>query len=243
MTQTTHDPGPAVARSRADRVLAGTEAPMSTPAGGEVRFGTASWTDPTITKGGVFYPPGVDTPEDRLRYYASRFSLVEVDATYYALPNRRMADLWRERTPDHFTFDVKAHALMTGQPSEVKRLPPELRESLPPELAEKQRIYAKDLPEELADGVWDYFLDALQPLHSSGKLGSVLLQSPRWFVPGGKSRAELLAARERLGDVGFAVELRNSLWFSDRNAGHTLRFFEDNDIPFVMVDEPQGFQS
>jgi uncharacterized protein YecE (DUF72 family) len=154
-----------------------------------------------------------------------------------------MAELWRQRTPDHFTFDVKAHALMTGQPSEVKRLPPELRDALPPGIAAKQRIYAKDLPAELYDAVWDYFVDALQPLHSSGKLGSVLLQYPRWFVPGGESRDQLLAARERLGDVNSAVELRNALWFSERNAEHTLRFFEDNDIPFVMVDEPQGFRS
>jgi uncharacterized protein YecE (DUF72 family) len=243
MAPSKHDPGPAVARSRADATAIGADQPLSTRGGGEVRFGTASWTDPTLTKGGVFYPPGVDTPEERLRYYASRFSMVEVDATYYALPNRRMAEHWRERTPDQFTFDVKAHALMTGQPSEVKRLPPELRKALPRELAERQRIYSKDLPPELATAVWVYFLDALQPLHSSGKLGSVLLQYPRWFVPGRQSRAELLAARERLGDVGFAVELRSALWFSERNAEHTLQFFEENDIPFVMVDEPQGYRS
>jgi uncharacterized protein YecE (DUF72 family) len=216
---------------------------VRTPGGGEIRFGTASWTDPTLVRGAVFYPPGVDTPEDRLRYYASRFSLVEVDATYYALPTRRMAELWNERTPGDFTFDVKAHALMTGQPSEVKRLPPELRDALPATLAEKARIYGKDLPAELNAEVWRLFIDALQPLHAAGKLGSVLLQYPRWFLPGAESHDEILAARERLGDIDSAVELRNARWFSGPNAERTLRFFEDHRIPFVMVDEPQGLAS
>jgi hypothetical protein len=68
-------------------------------AGAEVRVGTASWTDPTLLVPGLFYPEGVDTPEARLRYYASRFPLVEIDSTYYALPTRRVAALWAERAP------------------------------------------------------------------------------------------------------------------------------------------------
>ena len=44
-----------------------------------------------MTAAGVFYPTGADSAEERLQYYASRFPLVEVDATYYALPVRRTA--------------------------------------------------------------------------------------------------------------------------------------------------------
>ena len=240
---TSHDPGAAEALRRANAVGDAAATPLRGPKGHEIRCGTASWTDPTITRGAVFYPPGVSTPEDRLRYYASRFSLVEVDSTYYALPTRRMAELWRERTPDHFTFDVKAHALMTGQPTEVKRLPADLRDALPEAIADKERIYGKDLPPDLYNEVWRIFLDALEPLRSSGKLGSVLLQYPRWFIPGPENRETILDSRERLGDVASAVELRNALWFSERNADRTLRFLGDHKIPFVMVDEPQGFRS
>jgi Protein of unknown function DUF72 len=50
---------------------------------GQVRVGTASWTDRTLIESG-WYPPEADTPETRLRYYARQFALVEVDATYYA---------------------------------------------------------------------------------------------------------------------------------------------------------------
>jgi len=76
-----------------------------------------------MTAAGVFYPPEASSAEERLRYYASRFPVVEVDATYYALPQEQMSQRWVERTPEGFVFDVKAHALMTGQPTETKRLP------------------------------------------------------------------------------------------------------------------------
>ena len=192
-----------------------------------------------MTAPGVFYPPDATTAEDRLRYYADQFPIVEVDATYYALPNRHMGEVWLERTPPDFTFDIKAHALMTGQPSEVKRLPKELREGLPLELLDGKRVYGRDLPPEIYDAIWEQFLDALKPLHSAGKLGAVFLQYPRWFFPSNESRDAIVEARERLGDVPMAVEFRHGSWFNEKNADRTLRFLEKYQIPFVMVDEPQ----
>jgi len=64
---------------------------------GQVRVGTASWTDRTLIASG-WYPPQADTPEKRLRYYARQFPLVEVDATYYALPAAATAQAWAART-------------------------------------------------------------------------------------------------------------------------------------------------
>ncbi|MDQ6886799.1 MAG: DUF72 domain-containing protein [Gemmatimonadota bacterium] len=238
-----HDPGAREAAERARASLAGSVRPIRAAGGGTIRVGTASWTDPSLTASGVFYPAGGDTPEARLRYYASLFPLVEVDSTYYALPTRRMGELWLKRTPDHFTFDCKAYALMTGQPTEVLRFPKAIKDELPATLRQKTRLYAHELPEELYDLVWDIFLDAIAPLHSAGKLGSVLLQYPRWFLPGAENRENILDSVRRLGDVGCAVELRNALWFSDRNTDRTLAFLGENDIPFVMVDEPQGTRS
>ncbi|HUG49025.1 MAG TPA: DUF72 domain-containing protein [Candidatus Limnocylindria bacterium] len=238
-----HDPGPDVAAERAAQVLDAAAQVIELPDGGSIRVGTASWTDPTMTAGTVFYPAGTETAEERLQYYASQFPLVEVDSTYYALPARRTAELWRERTPPDFTFDVKAHALMTGQPTETKRLPKAIREALPAELADKRRIYERDLPAELRDEVWRLFMDGLEPLREGGQLGSILLQYPRWFFPISQSRDEILQAKERLGDQLFAVELRSASWFNEKNAERTTRFLTDNQIPFVMVDEPQGMKS
>ena len=54
------------------------------------------------TRAGVFYPPGTSSADDRLKYYASRFPLVEVDSSYYSLPERATVALWNKRTPNDF---------------------------------------------------------------------------------------------------------------------------------------------
>ena len=173
-----HDPGPEASAERGEAVAEAARKPMKLRKA-SVRIGTASWTDPTMVAPGVFYPPDAKNAEDRLNYYADQFPVVEVDSTYYALPVRRMGELWLERTPPDFTFDIKAHALMTGQGTETKRLPKAIREALPDELKAKTRIYAKDLPEELNDEVWSTFRDGLAPLAERGQLGSILLQYPK----------------------------------------------------------------
>jgi hypothetical protein len=86
-----HDPGAAIAAARADsRSVA---VPLRV-ADANIRIGTAGWTDRTLTAGGVFYPKEVKTPEDRLRYYASRFSMVEADMGFYAIPDRALTERW-----------------------------------------------------------------------------------------------------------------------------------------------------
>jgi Protein of unknown function DUF72 len=58
-----------------------------------ILIGTASWTDKSLIDSGQFYPPAITTAEERLRYYAPQFPLVEVDGAYYALPSARNAML------------------------------------------------------------------------------------------------------------------------------------------------------
>jgi uncharacterized protein YecE (DUF72 family) len=240
-----HDPGFAAASTRAAATHIEQAPVIQVRGGGTISLGTASWTDPTITKGQVFYPKGVTTPEARLRYFASRFPLVEVDSSYYALPKREVAQLWVERTPDAFTFNLKAYAPMTGQPTEVARLPDALREALPEVFAGKARVYPKDLPTELVDAIWAEFLDAVEPLAAAGKLGAIVLQYPRWVVPSPENLAWIADARRRLGDVAGAVEFRNPTWFgtTKRETARTLDFLRDHGLAFVMVDGPQGLAS
>lgn len=251
----THDPGFDDARARADRALASTAADVvgqpivrvgghQLPASHEIRVGTASWTDPTMVRGNVFYPRGVSSAEQRLRYYAEQFPVVEVDSSYYSLPERANARLWAERTPAHFTFHVKAHALMTGQPTEVARLPESLVDALPAALAAKPRLYAKDLPLVLHDAVWAHFIDALSPLREAGKLGGILLQYPRWFLPTPENKDLLAESAARLAGIPATVELRNRLWFrSVETTRWTLDMLRDLELTHVMVDGPQGLES
>jgi probable DNA metabolism protein len=213
-----------------------------------VRVGTASWTDPTLLTPGLFYPEDVTTPEARLRYYASRFPLVEIDSTYYALPSAKVAALWGERAPDGFVFDVKAHAIMTGHPVETARLPRALRDLLPPSLSGAMRLRADELPTAVQDAAWRMFLSALAPLAASGRLGTLLLQFPRWFTPSAASADRLRAARERLHDwyaAGHlaAVEFRHRDWFAPRLRARTLALLESLDLVHVVVDAPPGHES
>jgi uncharacterized protein YecE (DUF72 family) len=209
----------------------------------KILIGTCSWTDPTLLDSG-WYPENVAKKADeRLRYYAERFSLVENDASYYAIPDQKQATLWVERTPDEFTMNFKAFGAITTHPTDPKRLPKELRESLPKEALEKKRLYPKDLPKDVLDEIHARFWVGLEPLRKSGKLGAILLQYPDWFPIGSKNKSEILRARELLPDDTLAVEFRNHTWMEERNQAETLAFLRDNGLTYVSVDEPQGFPS
>jgi uncharacterized protein YecE (DUF72 family) len=210
---------------------------------GRILIGTASWTDPTLVKDGHFYPPDVKTSEERLKYYASKFPIVEVDSTYYFPPSERNSVLWIERTPKDFTFNVKAYSLLTNHPTKRDSLYAEVKDALPDDVSEKARVYRENLPSELVDQVWQRFHDALMPLHSAGKLGAILFQFPEWFVIGRKNKDYIVEAARRLEDFRIAIEFRNESWLNDRNREETLGFLERHDLPLVCVDMPQGFRS
>jgi uncharacterized protein YecE (DUF72 family) len=193
-----------------------------------------------LLESGAFYPAAVRTPEERLRYYARHFSLVEVDASYYALPSVRNAQAWVERTPDDFVFGIKAYAALTQHPLEPGRLDRDLRTELPPHLARQPRVYTHDLPGPLLDTIWDRFRAALEPLRRAGKLGYVLFQMPPWFRPTHESHMHLEAVATRLHDVPVAVEFRQALWMADRLRPRTLDFLRQHGLSYVCVDEPQG---
>jgi len=99
-----------------------------------IRVGTASWTDPTLIDSGRFYPASVRSAEARLQFYASQFDLVEVDSSYYALPNERNGYLWAERTPEDFVFNFKAFRIFTQHPTPLISLPKDIRDGLNPDL-------------------------------------------------------------------------------------------------------------
>jgi uncharacterized protein YecE (DUF72 family) len=205
--------------------------------------GISSWTERTLIKESDFYPPGAKTAEGRLQFYASQFPIVEVDSTYYFPPSERNAVLWIERTPKDFTFNIKAYSLLTNHPTKRESLYADLRDELPKELETKRNLYREQLPDEAVEQVWQRFHDALMPLHSAGKLGAVLFQFPQWFVIARKNKEYLLECRDRLKDFRIAVEFRHKSWLEERNREETIGFLEDNGLPFVCVDMPQGFDS
>ena len=212
-------------------------------AAGKILVGISSWTEPTLLKEGTFYPPEAKSAEERLRFYASQFPIVEVDSSYYFPPSERNSALWIERTPKGFTFNVKAYSLLTRHPTKVDSLYREVKEALPEELASKRNVYAERMPPELLDEVWQRFASALMPLHSAGKLGSVLFQFPQYFVISRKAKDYIIGCKERLPDFRIAVEFRHKSWMEERNQEETATFLAEHDLPLVCVDMPQGFVS
>lgn len=209
----------------------------------KIRVGTCSWTDPTLLSSGRFYPDSARSAEARLQYYASHFDIVEVDSSYYALPNERNSYLWAERTPDDFVFDFKAFRIFTQHPTPVSALPKSIRNELTTELQEKKNLYYRDLPAELVDELWQRFESALLPLDTVGKLGVVLFQFPSWFYPGSQQLDYIEMCKVKLEQYRLAVEFRNNVWLSEKNRAATFDFLRRNGLPFVCVDEPQGFKS
>jgi uncharacterized protein YecE (DUF72 family) len=211
---------------------------------GGVRVGTASWTDPTLIKSG-WYPKGVaSSAEARLRFYATQFPIVEVDASYYYLPREDQAGLWVDRTPPDFVFNIKAFSLLTGHPTRRKALPEDLLGEVAPEHRDKPRLYASHLSADGLAEVWRRFQEALLPLDSAGKLGSVLLQYPEWYTPRRSNREELRAVRDRLPGYQVCIEFRNGTWLAEgRDRERTLELLSELRLPLVCVDMPQGFRS
>jgi uncharacterized protein YecE (DUF72 family) len=169
--------------------------------------------------------------------------LVEVDSTYYFPPSERNSELWIERTPKDFTFNIKAYSLLTNHPTKRESLYKDLQDELPDELEDKKNLYREQLPDAIVDEVWQRFHDALMPLHSAGKLGAVLFQFPPWFTIRRSNKQYLLEVQKRVAPLRAVYEFRHASWFEGANRDETLEFLRQHRLPYVSVDMPQGHRS
>lgn len=204
---------------------------------GVIRVGTSSWADQMLLRSG-WYPRSARTPAARLGHYASRFGVVEVDTSYYAIPTPEVAEGWAAATPAGFTFDVKAFRLFTGHPTPVSVLPRDLRPT-----GSRRQVHRRDLPDGTYDELWARFHAALAPLAATGRLGAVLVQFPPWFGHGEAAKRRILDVAARCRPHRVAVELRHHSWFTEATVLDTLGLLGEHDLTFVCVDMPQGFAS
>jgi len=204
-----------------------------------ILIGSASWTDKTLIACGRFYPAGCNTAEARLRFYASQFSLVEVDSSYYGMPTPQNAQLWAERTPEDFTFNVKAFRLFTGHQTPPESLHKDIQQALGPNLP--RTLYYADVPHEIRGELWRRFIEALAPLKSAGKLGAVHFQFAPWLLRNRDGMAHVRHCAEAMQGHQLAVEFRNKSWFDGDNLEKTLEFERELGVAHTIVDAPQGF--
>lgn len=163
---------------------------------GDIRFGTSSWSEKTWE--GVFYPKGT-RPAEYLAYYATRFSVVEADTTYYRVPDRALTTGWAKRTPDGFRICCKmTRTVVHGGEGAVPD----------PSKVLRREAVGKDV---------DDFFDALGVL--GPKAGPVVLQFPHF-------KSSLLGLKEFLARLDaflptlpasfrYAVEVRNKSWLGE----------------------------
>lgn len=87
---------------------------MASPRGNAARFrvGTQGWSYPAWV--GPFYPPERQG-EDLLSVYAEAFDTVEVNSTFYAIPDGGRVASWKERTPAGFRFTLKLPGEITHE--------------------------------------------------------------------------------------------------------------------------------
>jgi uncharacterized protein YecE (DUF72 family) len=198
-----------------------------------VRVGTCSFADEALVK--TWYPKGVRSGEQRLRYYAERFDTCEIDSTYYRLPDAETVARWAERVPDGFVFHVKAFAPLTRHPVRLDVLPEELRGSV--EANERGRV--ERMPREVRAEVFRRFREAVEPMRAAGKLGGILLQLAPYVVHREHSLEYLEWARKQLPGHDLLVEFRHRSWLDDDHRAGTLAFLEAHGLSLVVVDAPR----
>lgn len=135
---------------------------------------------------GSFYPAGTKA-HAMLEYYASRFSAVEIDSTYYAIPKPSLFESMSARSPAEFRFCVKAPGSVTHVPADAVPAQADLNS----------------------------FFECLEPLRRSGKLGAVLAQFPGAFRPGRDAFSRLELLRREWPGLRLVAEFRHRDWQKD----------------------------
>jgi uncharacterized protein YecE (DUF72 family) len=74
--------------------------------------GTSSWSCRDWCS--TFYPQTIE-PGDMIRVYSSQLPTVEIDATWHRMPNLKMVDAWKSRTPERFIFSAKVPKVISHE--------------------------------------------------------------------------------------------------------------------------------
>jgi uncharacterized protein YecE (DUF72 family) len=171
---------------------------------------------------------------DRLAWYADRFEYVEVNSSFYAIPEVGTVARWVTQTPDGFTFDYKLHKALSRHSAEPQSLPPDMRDGL--DLTPRGRVR---LTRELEDELLERTCEAVTPLEQAGKLGAFLLQLTPAFAPGKHELDELAPLVEKLAPRPVAIEFRHRGWVRDERVEETLGWLSEHRAAFVAVDAPK----
>jgi uncharacterized protein YecE (DUF72 family) len=196
----------------------------------KILVGTASWSDPGFVE--YWYPKKMPAA-DRLSWYAQHFNMVEVNSTFYSVPDPAMVARWCANTPPRFVFNVKLHQFFSYHSTPAKLLPPAMQTKL-----QLEKTAKVPLTGERREELWRIFHRSLNVLHASGKLGVLLLQLSPAFSPRRHRFDELGSILDLAREYRVAIELRNRNWVEGDQLQETLRFFRQHRAIFVNIDAP-----
>lgn len=184
-----------------------------------------------------WYPPGLAAGR-QLAFYARHFDLVELNSSFYALPQARQCERWVKETLPGFLFDAKVHRLLSRHATRPDMLPGDLRDQV--EVTDRGNVVLTPMLEEEMAG---RLLDALEPLERSGKLGALLLQLTPGFAPRACDLGQLedlLRALKGQGGAGrrVVVELRHRGWLDGARRQETVAFFREQGVALASIDGP-----
>lgn len=185
----------------------------------EIHVGTSGWNYPTGqgTWNGVFYPARRPRGFDELSYYAEHFDTVEVNSTFYRMPEAPQSRRWVERTPPGFLFSVKLFQKFTHPDMYLAR--------------------AGVTDWNLSQSDADLFRLGVDPIAEAGRLAAILLQFPPSFHAGPETRDYLDWLLETLAGYPLAVELRHRTWSDD--AADTHARLAVRSATWALIDEPK----
>jgi uncharacterized protein YecE (DUF72 family) len=186
---------------------------------GEIHVGTSGWHYPSGagTWSGIFYPPRRPRGFDELAYYAEHFDTVEVNSTFYRMPEPDMSAAWVRRTPASFLFAIKLFQKFTHPDMYLAR------------------DGVRDWDLSRAD--FDLFRAGIEPLAAAGRLAAILLQFPPSFHAAEDTRAYLDWLLGGLAAYPSAVELRHRSWSDEPDATRAL--LAAHRAAWVLIDEPK----
>lgn len=174
-----------------------------------IYIGLTGWGDhPTLYS-------EVTSARDKLFDYSGHFPVVEVDTSFYAIPNRVNVEKWCNETPENFQFVLKAYQGMTGH----------LRD---------------DLPYETRNDMFNAFIECADSFQQHGKLAMILVQFPPWFDCSAKNVQYIRYVKKQLARFPIAIEFRNQTWYAGKVRERTLEFLQEQNLIHTVCDEPQA---
>ena len=151
----------------------------------------------------AFYPEKKTKGFDELRYYSRIFNTCEINNTFYRPPSKAVTKVWADKTPDDFSFAIKAWQRFT-HPMKISR----------------QK--SDEVWEAPGDADFEDFRAGILPLAERGKLGVLLFQYPAGFHCSPESIEKIERVLTRFYDYPKVVEVRHNSWGENAKALEVL---------------------